>query len=811
MKNRKGFTIIELLAVIVILGLIMGIAIPAVNKTLADFRTKYYTKLEKSMESAGKSYLSDKKNAKPTDLLNSKIIEGDSLVENKYLSDILDYNKHNCTDSYVVAVKFGDKDYKYQACLKCPEDEYQTDTSNDEYDLCNSAWKSNDYITSGGAESSSEIFYVYYGTSKKEVEREVGISYGITKSDSDGKVLATVTEGGEDAEVIYPVNINELVNANLDQVITLRYTMPDGRDVSRDAMLFRYDSPDVKVTYTNGNKATGKAAGVIYVENNWANSLDFELTFAAGDRTKYSAIISKNTKLTVEYYNYSKKSWINGGSCSGTGLLKCKITYSDNFEGKLKFRLKDDKGNASKETRDYEVKVDKVSPIVKKLMKCKEISKNGELIITDKKECTELSFTKNGNNYAYSNNEWDGRFIYVLFDNSGGGSPLKLEKGIWNNRGTFSKLLTGLDWSVDTPMSDFGFFDYGQREGYFLLYDEAGNNLKFDLRMNISAEIDITLDRNGGSGGTSTIYEIYGIGFATSIGSRVQKNYDTPAGTSNTHKFYDEDITYFSSSHKITIPSKSGYVFKGYYTSKTGGTKIIDSNGSLVSGANNKLFDENQRDITGASTAKLYAQWSHVLDFTITNPTNGNWTKNNITLTFNTISDSEEIEGWYYTYKSDLTASNTSNVGTNHDNSWVKYPNSAGKKSYRSTEFSAERNNDVYIMICLNDGRCLKKSTTIKIDKTAPHYSTSLSRNCDSLAPGGYIHCWMPVLTDNGSGVHSRCITTTGGEDHCDNYSNPTNVTDELNTFGNYVQWTYGSTCDAVDNCTSLGPYRHSW
>ena len=73
MKDRKGFTIIELLAVIVILGLLMVVAIPAINKTLADFRIKYYTKLENSLEAAGKSYISDKRNAKPTELLYSKV------------------------------------------------------------------------------------------------------------------------------------------------------------------------------------------------------------------------------------------------------------------------------------------------------------------------------------------------------------------------------------------------------------------------------------------------------------------------------------------------------------------------------------------------------------------------------------------------------------------------------------------------------------------------------------------------------------------------------------------------------------------
>lgn len=40
--NKKAFTLVELLAVIIILGLLMAIAIPSVSKYLAQSRTKTY-------------------------------------------------------------------------------------------------------------------------------------------------------------------------------------------------------------------------------------------------------------------------------------------------------------------------------------------------------------------------------------------------------------------------------------------------------------------------------------------------------------------------------------------------------------------------------------------------------------------------------------------------------------------------------------------------------------------------------------------------------------------------------------------------
>ena len=52
-KNNKGFTLIEILAVIVILGIIMLIAIPNVSKNIADSRkAAYVTSIQKYIESA---------------------------------------------------------------------------------------------------------------------------------------------------------------------------------------------------------------------------------------------------------------------------------------------------------------------------------------------------------------------------------------------------------------------------------------------------------------------------------------------------------------------------------------------------------------------------------------------------------------------------------------------------------------------------------------------------------------------------------------------------------------------------------------
>jgi len=145
-NNEKGFSLIELLAVIVILGLLVAIAIPLVSRQLNKFREDYYSKLETSIKTAAQDYVSDKRYIKPTKLLHPLIVKVETLEDEKYIDEVKDYLGNSCDNnatsySYVIVVKTGEKTYDYQTCLKCSEDDYFTDTSGeDENDYCNPNW-----------------------------------------------------------------------------------------------------------------------------------------------------------------------------------------------------------------------------------------------------------------------------------------------------------------------------------------------------------------------------------------------------------------------------------------------------------------------------------------------------------------------------------------------------------------------------------------------------------------------------------------------------------------------------------------------
>lgn len=60
--NNKGFTLVELLAVLVILVAIMGIAIPTISSSLERTKAKQNEAKHRILESAAEQYVTDYKN-----------------------------------------------------------------------------------------------------------------------------------------------------------------------------------------------------------------------------------------------------------------------------------------------------------------------------------------------------------------------------------------------------------------------------------------------------------------------------------------------------------------------------------------------------------------------------------------------------------------------------------------------------------------------------------------------------------------------------------------------------------------------------
>ena len=115
-KNNGGFTLVELLATITILGILLGIAIPSVIGYMNRGKQTYYHSLEDSVLNSARDYLIDYRSLYPREIGNMTTVSGTELIMNKYISDIDDEDGNQC-EATVVVEKADKDEYDYHVCL----------------------------------------------------------------------------------------------------------------------------------------------------------------------------------------------------------------------------------------------------------------------------------------------------------------------------------------------------------------------------------------------------------------------------------------------------------------------------------------------------------------------------------------------------------------------------------------------------------------------------------------------------------------------------------------------------------------------
>ena len=121
--NRKGFTLVELLTVIVIIALISGIAVIGYKVIFSQSEEDYYKNLENSLMLAGNDYFIDHRLELPVGNYTSPV-DINTLVNNKYIEPVKDSNGNICTNGKVIAYNENNQ-FNYVACIKCGD--YETD------------------------------------------------------------------------------------------------------------------------------------------------------------------------------------------------------------------------------------------------------------------------------------------------------------------------------------------------------------------------------------------------------------------------------------------------------------------------------------------------------------------------------------------------------------------------------------------------------------------------------------------------------------------------------------------------------------
>lgn len=122
-KNKSsGFTLVEVLAAVTILGILSVVAVVSINGIIQRAKEEHYITAEDQLKLAGESYVQQNRSALPKAIGQKTKVPLKTLVEKNYIKQIKDYSDNNCdiNKSYVQIFKYSQSDYSYVAYLDCP-------------------------------------------------------------------------------------------------------------------------------------------------------------------------------------------------------------------------------------------------------------------------------------------------------------------------------------------------------------------------------------------------------------------------------------------------------------------------------------------------------------------------------------------------------------------------------------------------------------------------------------------------------------------------------------------------------------------
>ena len=111
--NNKGFTLIELILVITLLGIIALIAVPTITGILNDSKQEVSKDQEKIIINAAKTYMVNNSTKLPTEkcYVSLETLNSEGILPKKDIKD--PGNKNNTLNGYVI-ITFENNKYKYE-------------------------------------------------------------------------------------------------------------------------------------------------------------------------------------------------------------------------------------------------------------------------------------------------------------------------------------------------------------------------------------------------------------------------------------------------------------------------------------------------------------------------------------------------------------------------------------------------------------------------------------------------------------------------------------------------------------------------
>ena len=323
--KKNGFTLVELLSIVVILGIIVVVALPQISGSIGSKKEKQYNKIVKIVENAGKVYLTE------NGTMDSVSI--DKLIESDYLTSGLKnpINNTPLTGCVKKITSDGVTKYKYEVD-NCPN--YLTTYIMDLYD-------NEETRTSNGLkkDNTPDQNIRYYGSDpnnyvsfNNELWRIIGVfgnNVKLVRKDSLGKLSwdsseSTINNGD---------GVNEWSQADLKNYLNTMYY--EGTSVTC------YNEKNNQTTTCPANKLDETSKSLI--DNHTWN-------IGAIDKTDTTIVNPETFAInTVSFYK-AERGTTNGKICNGRDACNDTVTRTTEWTGYIGLPYPTDYAYASSES-----------------------------------------------------------------------------------------------------------------------------------------------------------------------------------------------------------------------------------------------------------------------------------------------------------------------------------------------------------------------------------------------------------------------------------------------------------------------------
>ena len=347
-KRRNGFTLVELLATITILGILLGIAIPGVLGYISQGKETYYHSLEDNVLNAARDYLIDYRSLYPREIGSTASINGDELINNKYIEAIDDEKGDKCSADVIIE-KTDKDDYDYFVCLKCGNNYSSSE------EICS---------MNGNDPGDTKNYVIEVGSFPTEVRQGDDLTLPLAKVYTVENGVRTLVT---DALEATPQTIDTTVLGTTNVRWVYRYKSTNPKSV-RVVDKVAPERPTVKLYYPDGSVYTGKNSnGNINITTRniilEITSRDYACELGTTCRSRYpelegsgvKQIVYRDENDTTDRIITTTKSvtrYTENETLWGNVTLKA-VDNSNNVSENAKFTIYLDNENPSKTTVTY--------------------------------------------------------------------------------------------------------------------------------------------------------------------------------------------------------------------------------------------------------------------------------------------------------------------------------------------------------------------------------------------------------------------------------------------------------------------------